>query len=40
MGQVMMHHKAGDQITLPNGTECVISKIEKLPAFIIEKLKD
>ncbi len=40
MGQVMMHHKAGEKITLPNGTECTISKVEKLPASIIEKLKD
>ncbi len=40
MGQIMMHHKAGDEIVLPNGTKCTISKIEKLPGSIIERLKD
>jgi transcription elongation GreA/GreB family factor len=40
MGQVFMHHKAGDEITLPNGTKSSISKVEKLPESIIEKLRD
>lgn len=40
MGQVMMHHKAGDEITLPNGNKCTISKVEKLPEDIIKKLRD
>jgi len=40
MGQVLMHHKAKDEVTLPNGKSCIISKVEKLPEFIIEKLRD
>ena len=40
MGKVLMHHKAGDAITLPNGKECIITKIDKLPESIIEKLRD
>jgi len=40
MGQGMMHHKAEEKITLPNGEECIISKVEKLPEFIIKKLRD
>ncbi|MBU8901548.1 MAG: GreA/GreB family elongation factor [Victivallales bacterium] len=40
MGQVMMHHKAKDVIILPNGEKCTISKIDKLPESVIEKLRD
>ena len=40
MGQVMLHHKAEDEITLPNGKSCVISQIDKLPEHIIARLKD
>jgi transcription elongation GreA/GreB family factor len=40
MGQAIMHHKAKDEIKLPSGKSCIISKVEKLPEFIIEKLRD
>jgi transcription elongation GreA/GreB family factor len=40
MGKVMMHHKADDEITLPNGSKCTISKVEELPKSIIKKLRD
>ncbi|MDD5600077.1 MAG: GreA/GreB family elongation factor [Victivallaceae bacterium] len=39
MGRELMHHKAGDEIKLPNGTVCTIAKVEKLPGEIIAKLK-
>jgi transcription elongation GreA/GreB family factor len=39
MGKVLIHHKVGDEITLPNDTACTISKVEKLPEEIIAKLK-
>ncbi len=40
MGEVMMHHKAGEEINLPSGKTCTILRVEKLPEFIIEKLRD
>lgn len=39
MGKVLRHHKAGDEITLPNGTVCTVAKVEKLPEKIIAQLK-
>ncbi len=39
MGEALIHHKADDELTLPNGKSCVITRIEKLPESIIEKLK-
>lgn len=39
MGKALIHHKADDELSLPSGENCVISKIEKLPESIIEKLK-
>ena len=40
MGQILIHHKAEDEITLPNGEDCIISKVEKLPESIVKKLRD
>ena len=39
MGEALLHHKAGESISLPGGETCIISKIEKLPGSVIEKLK-
>jgi transcription elongation GreA/GreB family factor len=40
MGKALLHHKAGEKITLPNKETCTISKVEKLPATILKKLQD
>ena len=40
MGKALMHHKAGDEITLPNGNKCTVSKVSELPVSVIDKLKE
>ena len=38
MGKVLVGKKVGDEIKLPDGTECIISKIEKLNNKIMKTL--
>ncbi|MDD5697849.1 MAG: GreA/GreB family elongation factor [Victivallaceae bacterium] len=39
MGETLMHRKANDEITLPNGQAGVVIDVEKLPESIIEILR-
>jgi transcription elongation GreA/GreB family factor len=40
MGKALLHHKAGDEITLPNGSKRTVVKISELSESVIGKLKE
>jgi transcription elongation GreA/GreB family factor len=39
-GDAVMHRKTGDKVTLPDGSECVISEVKPLPADMAAKLSE